>query len=120
MVCLLVGGCKAAKDQDVLVGNLIKATAFETDPVGVLLDAQVERLPVLTATDVVLLDQVCPLAAVEAGDDVQGGIVECDCGVEVAASVQTGDLSPRVGSNIINFTLVHGLTGQGAANGINL
>lgn len=53
-----------------LVRDLVQSTPFETNPVRVLLDSQVEGLPVLTSSDVVLLDEVCPLASVETSNHV--------------------------------------------------
>ena len=56
MICLLIGRRKSTEDQDMLVRDLVETASLEADPVGVLLDAQVESLPVLSPLDVVLLD----------------------------------------------------------------
>ena len=107
MVGFLVARREAAKDEDMLVGNLVEATTLQTYPVSVLFDAQVERLPVLSPLDVVLLDQVCSLTTVEACHDVESLVVESDRCVEVAARVQTGNLRPCVAAHVVHLALVH-------------
>lgn len=52
-----------------LVRDLVKATALEANPVCILLDAQIEGLPVLAPLDVVLLYQIGALTPIEAGND---------------------------------------------------
>ena len=66
----------------------------------------------LAPLDVVLFDEVCALAAVEAGHHVEGLVVERDRRVEVAPRIQTGDLGPSITTDVIYFTLVHGFARQ--------
>lgn len=112
VVCLLIARSEATKDQDVLVGDLIQAAALETYPVCVLFYAQVERLPVLPPLDVILLDQIGPLPAIEASDNVQSLIVKGYGCVEISARIKTGDLRPCVTANIVDLALVHRFTRQ--------
>ena len=119
MVRLLVTGREAAEDQDVLVGDLVEATALQTNPVRVLFDPQIERLPVLSPLDVVLFDEIRTLASIESSYDIQGLIVESNCCVEVAACVQASHLRPSVAAHIVHFTLVHRLAGQGASDRVD-
>ena len=118
MVRLLITCGESSKDQYVLVRDLIEATTLQADPICVLLDPQVERLPVLAPLNVILLNQVGPLPAIEACNNVQCLAVKGDCRVEVPASVQAGDLGPCVTGDIIDLTLVHRLTRQGASNSV--
>ena len=119
VVRLLVASCEATEDEDVLVRDLVQSAAFEADPVCVLLDAKVERLPVLSPLDVVLLDQVGPLTAVEASNDVQRLVVEGNRSVEVSSGVETGDLCPCVAADVVDLALVHGFTGQRASDRVD-
>lgn len=54
-----------------LIGNLEKTAALEADPVRVLLDLQIEGLPLLSALQVELLNQVSALASIEACHHIQ-------------------------------------------------
>ena len=107
VVRLLVARREASKDEDVLVRDLVQAAPLQAYPVSILFYSQVERLPVLPPLDVVLLDQVGPLAAIEAGHHVKCLIVERDGRVEVAPRVERGNLGPSVAPDIVHFTLVH-------------
>lgn len=120
VIGLLVGGGEASKDQYVFVGDLVEAAPLKTDPVGVLFDPKVQGLPVLSPSDVELLYQIGPLASIETGHNVQSLVVECYRCVEVSPCIQTCNLSPRVTSYIIYFTFVHGFTGEGTSNSIDL
>ena len=94
MIGLLVGRSEPTKDQYVFVGDLVETTAFEADPVGVLLDSQVQGLPVLPPSDVELLYQVGSLAPIESRYDIQRLVVKCYCCMEVPPSIETSNLSP--------------------------
>ena len=107
MVCLLVRGREAAEDEDVLVGDLVESTAFEADPVCVFFDPQVQRLPVLSPSDIVLFDQIRSLATVKARNNVERCIVKGNRRVEIASSVEARNLRPSIGGNIVHFALVH-------------
>lgn len=107
MVGFLVARCEAAEDEDVLVGDLVKATTLQAYPVCVLFNAQVQCFPVLSPLDVVLLDQVRPLAPVEARHDIESLIVESNRCMEVAACIQTSNLRPCIAPHIIHLALVH-------------
>ena len=119
MVRFLVARREATEDQDVLVRDLIEAAALQAYPVCVLFDPQVEGLPVLAPLNIVLLDQVGTLAAVEASHHVKSLVVERDRRVEVSSCVQTGDLGPSVATDVIHFALVHGLARQRGANSVD-
>ena len=110
VVGFLVTGREAAEDEDVFVRDLVEPAAFQADPVRVLLYPQVQRLPVLPPLNVIFLNEVGPLAAVEASDDIESLVVEGDCRVEIAPRVQAGHLGPGVAAHIVHFTLVHRLT----------
>ena len=56
--------------------DLEKATALQTDPVGVLLDLEVKRLPVISFLKVEFLNQVGSLPAIESSHYVQSFVVE--------------------------------------------
>ena len=112
MVRFLVARRETTEDQDVLVRDLVEAATLQTYPVCVLFDPQVEGLPVLAPLNVVLLDQVGTLTAVETSHHVQSLVVKCDRRVEVSSCVQTGDLGPCVAPDIIYLTLVHRLARQ--------
>jgi len=120
VVGLLVRCCEAAEYDDVLVRDLVETAALEADPVGVLFDAQVEGLPVLASTDVVLFYQVGALATIEASNDVEGLVIEGDRGVEVSPGVQTCDLRPGVTRDIVHLALVHRLTREGTSDRVDL
>ena len=96
MVRLLVRSCEATKDDHMVLGDLEKATAFETNPVRVFFYFEVERLPVVALFQVELLDQVCPLAPVEAGNHVKGFVVKGKGRVEVSAGVKICYLGPSI------------------------
>ena len=87
MIRLLVRGGESAKDEDVLLGDLEEATTFETDPVCVLLDFQVEGLPLDSPLQIHLLYQVCPLAPVESSHHEEGCILKGNRGMEVSLRV---------------------------------
>ena len=112
VVRLLVARREPTEDEDVFIGDLVQAAPLQANPVRILFYPQVERLPVLPPLDVVLLDQVGPLAAIEAGHHVKCLIVERDGRVEVASRVETGDLGPSVAPDVVHFTLVHRFAGQ--------
>ena len=73
----------------------------------------------LPSRDVVLLNQICALSAVKACDYVEGLVVEGNGSVEIAASVQTGDLRPCVTCHVIYFALIHRLAWQRAADSVD-
>ena len=66
----------------------------------------------LAPLNIVLLNEVGTLTAVEAGHHVKSLVVERDRRVEVPSCVQTGDLGPSVTTDVIHFALVHGLARQ--------
>ena len=107
MVCFLVTRCEATEDEDVLVGNLVKATSFQAYPVCVLFNAQVECFPVLSPLDVILLDQVRSLTSVEARHDIESLVVESNRCMEVTACIQTGNLCPCITPYIVHLALIH-------------
>lgn len=78
---------EATKDQDVLVRDLVKATALQADPVSVLFDPQVQCLPMLSPLNVILLDQVGALPTIEASNDEERLIFEGNRGVEIAPRI---------------------------------
>ena len=112
VVRLLVRGREAPEDQDVLIRDLEEAAALEADPVCVFLYLKVQGLPLLSAFEVKFLYQVRPLPTVKACNDVKGGAVESDGGMEVSLGVQTGDLCPLILGDVIHLTLVHGFVRQ--------
>ena len=116
VICLLVRCSKSTEDQYVLIRDLIESTALEANPIRVLLDSQVQRFPVLTSLDVILLNQVCALASVEACDDEECQVVECNRRVEVASRIQAPNLCPGIACNVVHFTLVHRLRGKRATD----
>ena len=120
MIRLLIRGGKSTKDEYVLVRDLVQSAALEADPVGVLLDTQVQGLPQLTATDVELLNQVGALASIEASDHIQSLVIERYGGVEIPPGVKASHLRPSITCHVVHLALVHALTRQGAPNRIDL
>jgi len=74
---------------------------------------------VLSALDVILFNQVRSLTTIETRNDVKGLVVKSYCCVEIPACIQTGNLSPSVAANIVNFAFVHRLRGKRATYRIN-
>ena len=74
----------------------------------------------LTPAYVELLNQIGPLSSIEPSNDIECLVVEGYGGVEVPPCVETGDLCPCVTSYIIDFTFVHRLTWEGAADRVDL
>ena len=107
VVRLLVARRETPKDEYVLVGDLVQAAPLQAYPICILFYPQVESLPVLPPLDVVLLDQIGPLATIEASHHVKCLIVKRDGRVEVAPRVERGNLGPSVAPDIVHFTLVH-------------
>ena len=120
MIRLLIRGGESTKDEYVLVRDLVQSAALEADPVGVLLDTQVQGLPQLTATDVELLNQVGALASIEASDHIQSLVIERYGGVEIPPGVKASHLRPSITCHVVHLALVHALTRQGAPNRIDL
>ena len=73
----------------------------------------------LSSLDVVLLNQIGALPAVEACYHIKGLVVEGYSSVEIAASVQTSDLRPGVTCHIIYLALIHRLAWQRAADSVD-
>ena len=73
----------------------------------------------LPALNVILFNQVRSLTTIETRNDVEGLVVKSYRCVEIPACIQTGNLSPSVAANIIDFALVHRLRGKRATNRID-
>lgn len=96
MVRLLVRSREAAENYHVVLRDLEKATALETNPVRVFFDFEVKSLPVVALFQVELLDQVSSLATVEPCNHVKSFIVKSKGGVEVSSGVQICNLGPSI------------------------
>ena len=96
MVRLLVRSCEATKDDHMVLRDLEKTTAFETNPVRVFFYFEVEGFPVVSLFQIELLDKVSSLATVEAGNHVEGFVVKSKGRVEVSAGVQICYLGPSI------------------------
>jgi hypothetical protein len=120
VVCFLIAGCESPENKNVFRRDLVQTTTFEANPVCVLFDPQIKRLPMGPSSNVEFFDKICPLATVETSNHVQSRVVKCNRGVEVPSCVERSDLSPGVRCHIIHFTFVHRLTGQTWADRIDL
>ena len=76
VVRLLVGRCESAEDYHVIIRYLEQPASLETYPIGVLLDLQVQCLPVIALLEVEFFDEVSALTAIEARHHVQRLVVE--------------------------------------------
>ena len=68
---------------------------------------------------IVLFDEVGALAPIEASHYVESLVVKGDGRVEVSSSIKTGNLSPSITANIVNFALVHRFAGKRGPDGID-
>jgi len=103
-----------------LIRYLVQSAAFETYPVSILFNLQIQCLPVLSPLNVILFYQISALATIESSHNIQCLIFECYRSVEIPSSVQGGNLRPTVRTHIIHLTLVHGLRGQRTADCVDL
>ena len=120
VVGFLVTRGKSSKDYHVIAWNLEKSATLEADPIGVLLDLEVECLPVNPLLQVKFLDKVGTLPSIESSYNVEVLVFKCKCCVEVSSGVQVRDLAPLVRRDIVDLALVHTLRWQTASDRENL
>ena len=57
--------------------------------------------------EVEFLNEVSPLASIEASNDIEILVLESQSGMEVPPGIEVSDLAPLVRCHIVNFALVH-------------
>lgn len=113
MISFLVWSSKTTEDEDVLVWYLEETASLEADPIRVLFDFQIKRLPLLSTLQVKLLYQISALSSIEASHNIEWRAIESDCGMEVSLCIEARKLSPVVECDIVNLAFIHRFVGQG-------